>query len=692
MRARPPSSFPARLAPLVLLAALAAQDPRGGGEAGAPPFGPGGRGPGGPGGPGMQQEQKVRERFDANRDGQLDKQERTAARAWLKENRPQRGMRGPGGAGGPGGPPRPADDGPPKTGGRVSPADVPIHTGRPLFDPDIVRTFFVDFGDPDWHAELTDFHRTDVVVPATVTVDGEVLRDVGVQFRGNTSFGMAPGKKKSLDLTFDAVHARQTLLGVRNLDLLNNNADPSLVREMLHGTIASRFAPAPRTALARVVVDGEDYGVYVAVQQFDKEFVADHFGTKGGDRFKVPPDFAGGGGLRFLGEDPAAYRRNYQLKSGESESAWNGLVALCNVLANAPDERLEAILPQHLDIEGTLWFLALDFVLGDDDGYFSRASDYLLYRDPKGRFHPVPRDNNEMLLGPRGGGPRPGGAPPAGAGPVAGGDGPRPPRAPQGGPVDAAGGPAGGGPPGGARRGPGGPGGGTATTPLQGASRADRPLLHRLLAVPAWRERYLANVRTIATTALRDDVLAPRLASWRELLQPLVDVDAHSLYGAGAFAQAFAVGDDGKPAPRSLRAIVAQRCKTILDDAAMQGAWPELGEPRASANAGPEGTHALTVTCAVRGGEVGAVTLFADKGSFGAFTPYRMHDDGAHGDGAAGDGVFGATLPAVETGATWRYWVEAAAAGSGHVGCQPPGNGARAATWKAPAAAKARGK
>ncbi|MFY9343533.1 MAG: CotH kinase family protein, partial [Planctomycetota bacterium] len=395
-------------AALALVVALTAQDPQG-----PPPGGgfPGGGfpGPGGPGGPGgMNQATKVKERFDADKNGRLDRAERQEARAWLKENRPQRGMRGPGGRapGGPGGAGGEANrSAEPKVGGRVTPADVPSHAGRPLFDPDIVRTFFVEFEDADWYEQLTEFHRTDVEVPATVTVDGTTYRDVGVQFRGNTSFGMAPGKKKSIDFTFDLVDKKQSLLGVRNLDLLNCNADPSSLREAIHGWVANQFLPAPRTALARTVICGEDFGVYCAVQQFDKEFVADHFGTKQGDRFKVPPDFSGNGGLRFLGDDPAAYRRSYELKSGESEAAWLGLVDVCAAIANAPADRLEAILPQHLDVDGMLWFLAIDNALADDDGYFSRASDYLLYRDPKGRFHAIPRDNNEVLLAARGRGP-----------------------------------------------------------------------------------------------------------------------------------------------------------------------------------------------------------------------------------------------------------------------------------------------
>lgn len=651
---------------------------------------PGGGFPGGPGGPGgMNQSIEVKAQFDQDKNGRLDAAERKAARAWLKENRPQRGRRGPGGMGGPGGGPGgfgPGSEGAAaantgdKQGGKLAPADVKNLADVPLWSPDVVRTFFFEFDDADWFAELSDFYRTDVQVPAKVTVDGVVYRDVGVGFRGNTSFMMAPGRKKSLDLAFDFADPKQSLQGVRNLDLLNANADASMVREMLHGWLANQFAPAQRTALVRVVINGEDHGVYVGAQQFDKEFVVDHFDSKQGWRFKVPPDFSGNGALRYLGDEIAAYKRSYELKGKDDEKAWQGLVDLCTALENAPTDRLEAILPQHLDVDGALWFLALDNAFGDDDGYHSRGSDYLLYRDPKGRFHVLPRDNNEILLAPRGrgqGGP--------GGGPGGGGRRPegRPEGAPEGRPEN------GGAPPGGAPSGPPGgpggrrmgPGGGAASSPLQMANRTDRPLLRRLMEVPAWKERYLANLRTIAH-ALDEASIGPRLAAWHDLLAPLVAVDAHSLYGREAFEKAFARDDAGKPAAGSLLAVIAQRRKVLLDDAAMAGAWPEVHDAKATAAVGNDGHFTLQIT-ARAGKDAQQVRLWADRGDFGSYAMVAMLDDGKHGDGGANDGVFGASLPPVEGKTHWRWWVEVVGA-SGHVATAPAGNGALPFVWQAP--------
>ena len=79
--------------------------------------------------------------------------------------------------------------------------------------------------------------------------------------------------------------------------------------------------------------------------------------------------------------------------------------------------------------------------------------------------------------------------------------------------------------------------------------------------------------------ALSPDVIGARIDQWQKLLEPFVEVDAHSLYGYDAFLRSFAKDENGKPAPRSLMAIIAQRRAQILADPAMQGQWPQLAEP-----------------------------------------------------------------------------------------------------------------
>lgn len=667
-------------------------------------------------------------RFDVDKNGVLDAEERAAARPWIKANRPQRG--GPGGRGGRGLPgPRfagggepPADD---RRGGAVDPATVPTFPDADLFAPDALRTWFLTFPDDGWYGELSDFYRTDVDVPAVLRVDGQEFRDVGVHFRGNTSYMMARGKKKSLHLDFNHMHKDQRVHGHRAVNLINNNEDPTLLHEALGAFLANRHAVAPRATLARLVVNGEDLGVYSLVEHFDKDLTDALFGSKKGARFKVPPDFSGGGALVDKGSDTAAYARNYQLKSDEDPAAWQRLVALCQLLARATDQELVTQLPDLLAIDQTLWFLAIDNALLDGDGYYGRGSDYALYLDPDGRFHPLARDGNEVL-GTTGGGGF--GMPPGGfrgRGDRRGGDDRGAPPDPRGGlgaegsgpdqsdpdqsdpdPSDPDGRRRGGRGParrGRGGRGPGGPGGpggmggpGMHPSVEQGAlamlAADDRPLIHRLLRIPAWQQRYLAFLHTFARDTLDwQTTVGPRVAAWRTVLDPLVQQDVHSLTGYEEYVRV--LGEpDAKDPQRTLRGLLAARRDKLLADPALQGPWPAIAEVGDAFAGGVEGKSVLHVTARAEHTDatapVATMTLHLGLGNEAAFSAMAMRDDGQHGDGAAQDHVFGVTVGDLPPGKKVRFWVEARTE-TGRVACAPTSAGARPLVRRVP---KANGK
>src|SRR6185503_13955272 len=75
----------------------------------------------------------------------------------------------------------------------------------------------------------------------------------------------------------------------------------------------------------------------------------------------------------------------------------------CRTLDQTPPEKLEEALSTILDVDRVLWFLALENVFINSDGYWTRASDYDLYEDPKGRFHVIPYDANETFNYPEAG-------------------------------------------------------------------------------------------------------------------------------------------------------------------------------------------------------------------------------------------------------------------------------------------------
>ncbi len=519
-------------------------------------MGPPGGGPGGMfGGPGgmMGAERAVVKDYDKDGDGRLNSEERKAAREGIKK-------------GGPGGmfrmgPPRgmfKADE-PGKPGPKVARDSVPVFPGKSLYDPAILRTIFIDFEGPDWEAEMADFNDTDVEMPASLTIDGKTYPNVGVHFRGLSSYMMvATGSKRSLNVALDFVDPKQKIGDYKTLNLLNAHEDNSFLHTVLYFDIARNYLPAPRANFVKVVINGESWGVYVNTQQFDKQFLAENFSETKGTRWKVPGNPGARGGLEYEGDGPAPYRKKFVMKGGDNPKAWAKLINLCKVLNQTPTDKLEEALAPILDIDGVLWFLALDNALINNDGYWVRASDFSIYLDSSGKFHILPHDSNEtfgaaMMMGffrgpGAGGGGRPGG--PGGGPPGAGGPGQGPGRPPGGGP---------GGRPGGI---------GLELDPLIGLDDASKPLRSKLLAVPSLRAKYLARVRTIARDWLAWEKLGPVVASYRSVIDEEVLADTRKLMSNDAYKRA--VGDDikgevprGRPTT-SIREFAEKRGRFLL--------------------------------------------------------------------------------------------------------------------------------
>jgi len=328
--------------------------------------GPGGFGPFG--GRGPRRTEEIAARFDSDGDGKLNDEERKAARTYIQESRGEQGDSRPSGG--------------------TSPENTNLQTDvltskitRPkkradLYDEKVLRTLYLRFSNADWYEELGDFYRTDVDVPADLIVDGKVYRSVGVHFRGSSSyFTIGHSEKKSFNIAVNFGDEDQRLYGYKTLDLLNSHADPSFVRTVLFSRIARHYIPAPKANFVKLVINGESWGLYVNVQQFNKDFLREWFGTTEGVRWKVPPSRGGTAALSYLGPEPVSYGRSYQLKTKwnppakgpkvKSAKAWQDLIKLCEVFDKTPDDQLEAELSPLFDVDGALWNIALENVFID---------------------------------------------------------------------------------------------------------------------------------------------------------------------------------------------------------------------------------------------------------------------------------------------------------------------------------------
>jgi spore coat protein CotH len=572
------------------LGLCSAQPPGGppGGPSGGPPGGPGGFGP-----PGMSAEKKIVKEFDANHDGWLNSEERKLAREEAKKG----ARSGPGGRGGPPGGPGFGRGEPAKPGPKVEMSTAKQYSDAKLFDTSVLRTVFIEFEANDWEQELQDFRNTDVDVPAKLTIDGKTYPNVGIHFRGMSSYFMVPfGSKRSLNVTLDLADKNQKVLGAKSLNLLNAHEDPTYLNTVLYSQIAGRYLPTPKANFVKVVINGESWGLYTSVQQFDKEFLKENYKTDRGTRWKVRGSPGGGGGLEYLGDKIEDYQRRYEMKTGDgkNEKAWKSLINLCKVLNTTPTDKLEEALRPILDIDGLLWYLALDVSLINCDGYWIRASDYSIYLDDKNKFHIIPHDMNEAFRQPMGPGMFGRGGPPL---------------APPGTLLptqlqdelkltseqkkelialqklsdekltalmneeqrkqwkemkDRFAGFAGG-PPGGFGT-PMPPVKGVELDPLVGLNDARKPLRSKVLAVPALQAKYLECCRTIAEQSLDWKTFGPVVKQYRALIEKEIEADTRKLEPLEAFQRLTADdATESRGREMSLRAFADQRRKYLLE-------------------------------------------------------------------------------------------------------------------------------
>ena len=135
--------------------------------------------------------------------------------------------------------------------------------------------------------------------------------------------------------------------------------DNTKMREML-GYAMFRMAgvAAPRTAYARVTVNGEYLGLFLAVEQIDEEFARHSF-----------PD--GGKGALFReiwpqGKSAAAYETAMEFGNDKSAAA---MQRFDEDMIDSPIEEFLPLLKEWTDFKTLMKFLAVDRIIDNFDGY-----------------------------------------------------------------------------------------------------------------------------------------------------------------------------------------------------------------------------------------------------------------------------------------------------------------------------------
>jgi spore coat protein CotH len=213
--------------------------------------------------------------------------------------------------------------------------------------------------------------------PAIAVIDGREIGEVGIRKKG--FFGSAISTRPSLKLKLDYVDEGKEFAGQDRLTFNNNNQDPTRAQTVLvYQFMNDAGVLSPRSNLARIIVNGEDLGIYTHVESVRKPFFQRLFGKSKGDLWEG-----------YAGDFTENEYGRIVHKWGEDDEGAS-LQKLYDLLQN-PDpislERVEKLL--DLDAFITLW--ASEVLIGHWDGYASNRNNYYIFRPKKsGLFYFTP--------------------------------------------------------------------------------------------------------------------------------------------------------------------------------------------------------------------------------------------------------------------------------------------------------------
>jgi hypothetical protein len=263
--------------------------------------------------------------------------------------------------------------------GLAAAASAPDGTDR-FYDPESVQTIHLEIKSEDLDRLQHALPRR-ISVPATFRWNDQTLQNVGVRYKGNSSSNPDWPHKRGFLIAFSEFEKGQRFLGLRHVALDNGVQFGSLFSErLITDVLRGVGVKASRCNYARVDLNGKSMGVYVNVERIDKAFLEHHFGTDWGLLFKV--DEGGpGADLRYIGADPALYRRGFELHAGHEAEAYPELLDFIRAI-NAPSGS-EAELRRNLDVEAFVKTTAVMLFAGAFDQYTGWGPhNYYLYRNP----------------------------------------------------------------------------------------------------------------------------------------------------------------------------------------------------------------------------------------------------------------------------------------------------------------------
>lgn len=196
----------------------------------------------------------------------------------------------------------------------VQKASAAMGYEKTLFDTSIVHSINIIMD--DWDAFTADC-KSEEYYACTVVIDNEAYKNVAIRGKGNTSLSQVDNDRYSYKIEFDHYDSTNTYHGLDKLCLNNIIQDNTYMKDYLTYQMMNQMGVAsPLCSYAYITVNGEDWGLYLAVEGVEESFLRRNFGRDYGELYK--PDSMNMGGGRGNGEK---FDMDHFLDESESEDA-----------------------------------------------------------------------------------------------------------------------------------------------------------------------------------------------------------------------------------------------------------------------------------------------------------------------------------------------------------------------------------
>ncbi len=270
---------------------------------------------------------------------------------------------------------------------------APEYASR-LFDDSRVHSLDIQL--EDWGGFL-ETAAEEEYVSCTVEIDGETFSQVGLRAKGNNSLRLTQEyglSRYSLKLKFDHFISGGNYHGLDKFSLDASFQDNSYLKTyMAYDMMRFMEVPSPLCSYVWVTVNGEPWGLFLALEEPEESFARRNFGADYGKLYK--PDYTSLNAenadvaLKYINDDPQSYPNIFEnAKFKTTPQDQQRLIQALKTLSTG--ENLETA----VDVDQVLRYFTVQVFVMNWDSYLGRTGhNYFLY-EKDGILSMLPWDYN----------------------------------------------------------------------------------------------------------------------------------------------------------------------------------------------------------------------------------------------------------------------------------------------------------